>query len=243
MENVSFSKVQAMQFLFFFFGCIWGMQKSWGQGANLHHTCHLSHSSDSARYFTHGAPRELHIIICSYIFFPRRYMFPRFLPSLDVFTNSIRDVNNFLKSHFLSLKPGASWSYEVDSCCRSFKQAALFLLVKKFLFHSKCLKESVSLKFITLLRETCGEFWSSISEAWHTVLNFGFHYPFISRTLSRSMFMTGSVAIIRALESGPPIILVLFYFLHPQAFSNSLLSLYLFQQPSLQLSQDFPLYH
>ena len=79
---------------------------------------------------------------------------PEVLPSLSLYKPHSRCE---LFSHtFFPSRPGASWSYEVDACCRSLKQAALFLLINSFLFHPESLKKSVSLKFITLLRNMCG---------------------------------------------------------------------------------------
>ena len=39
--------------------CAWGMLKFPGQGSNPHHSSDLSHSSESARYFTCWVPMEL----------------------------------------------------------------------------------------------------------------------------------------------------------------------------------------
>ena len=129
------------------------------------------------------------IMNCLFVFSPRRAhgCVPEVPPSLRVFTKCIPGVSHFSSYTFFPPRPAASWSYEVDACCRSLKQAALLLLINNFLFHPKCLKESVSLKFITLLRNTCGAFCSSLSEVWHAVLNLGSTNCFISRSLTPSL--------------------------------------------------------
>lgn len=127
------------------------------------------------------------IINCLSIFSLRRAHggVPEVLPSLKVFTNRTPGVSHFLTPFFL--RDLVLHGHEVGACHRSLKQAALFLLINNFLFHPECLKKSVSLKFITLLRNMCGAFCSSISEAWHAVLNFGSTNSFISRILIPSL--------------------------------------------------------
>lgn len=101
------------------------------------------------------------IINCLFIFSPRRAhgCVPEVLPSKENLTNRILGVSHLFKSHLFPFRPNsASQSYQVDACCEVLCRQLFSYSLNNVLFHPKCLKESVSWKFMTLKKYV----WSTL---------------------------------------------------------------------------------